>query len=113
MHSRLNAVTDVAVIRVHCSNGSVLGLTGMPAVHILEIGMPPSAAVINISIAASRKRNKVDLCSFSCGIGSGCANPHKGCQAHHEGKQSRHPSLEKVLFHCVCYLLENEKRTVQ
>ena len=74
--------------------------------------MPPSTAVINISIAASRKRNKVDLCSFSCGIGSSCADPHKGCKAHHEGKQSRHSSLEKVLFHCVDYLLENEKRTV-
>ena len=75
--------------------------------------MPPSTAVINISIAASRKRNKVDLCSLSCGIGSSCADPHKGCQAHHEGKQSRHPSLEKVLFHFVCYLLGNKKRTVQ
>ena len=113
LHSRLNAVTDVTVIRVHCSNSSVLGLTGMPAVHIPEIGMPPSTAVINISIAASRKRNKVDLCSFSCGIGSSCADSHKGCQAHHEGKQSRHSSLEKVLFHCVDYLLGNKKRTVQ
>ena len=85
----------------------------MPAVHIPEIEMPPSTAVINISIAASRKRNKVDLCSFSCGKGGSRAKSDKRGQAHHEGKQSRHPSLEKALFHCVCYLLENEKRTVQ
>ena len=97
--SRLDAVADVALIRVHRSDGGILGVPGVPAVHILEIRVSPRAAVIEIGVSASRKGNEVDLRLLSCGKGGGRAKPHKGGQAHHEGKQSCHPSLEKVSFH--------------
>ena len=110
--TRLNAVADISVIRVHCSNGSVLGLTGIPTVHIVKIGVSPSTAVVEICITASRKRNEIDFRLLSCGKGGSRAKSDKCGQAHHERKQSCNSSLEKMCFHCVDYLLENEKRTV-
>ena len=107
------AVADISVIRVHCSNGSVLGLTGIPTVHIVKIGVSPSTAVVEICISASRKRNEIDFRLLSCGKGGSRAKSDKCGQAHHERKQSCNSSLEKMCFHCVDYLLENEKRTVQ
>lgn len=110
--TRLDAVADITVIRVHCSNGSVLGLTGIPTVHIVKIGVSPSTAVVEIRISASRKRNEIDFRLLSCGKGGSRAKSDKCGQAHHERKQSCNSSLEKMCFHRVDYLLENEKRTV-
>lgn len=62
---------------MHCSDDSELGLTGIPSVHIVEIGMSPSSAVIKICITASRKRNEINFGLFPSGKSGGSTNPYE------------------------------------
>ena len=86
---RLNAVAGRAIEGtdgVQC--GHPCCLTGGPAVHIMQLIMPPSAAVIEVGIPASRKTNGIGFCHLA-GRGSGKGGDtaaENGCEA----DQQRH-----------------------
>ena len=86
---RLDAVAGRAIEGtdgVQC--GHPCCLTGGPAVHIMQLIMPPSAAVIEVGIPASRKTNGIGFCHFAGRrSGKGGDTPaENGCEA----DQQRH-----------------------
>ena len=86
---RLDAVAGRAIEGadgVQC--GHPCCLTGGPAVHIMQLIMTPSAAVIEVGIPASRKTNGIGFCHLA-GRGSGKGGntaAENGCEA----DQQRH-----------------------
>ena len=95
-HTGFNAVADISLIGVHGTDVGVVGLTRSPAVHIVQIGMAPFAAVI--SIAVTGKADHIHLGLFTGCISRGSKTEHRR-EAHQQRQKERCASLEGFLFH--------------
>ena len=91
-----DTVADVALVRVHGTDIGVVGLTGTPAVHIVQIGMTPFAAVIGIAVTG--KADHIHFGLFASCISRGSKTEHRR-EAHQQCQKERHASLEGFLFH--------------
>ena len=97
-HAGFNAVTDIAVIRTHCSDGGIARSLCEPSVHKIKAAVPPFAAVVGVPVTG--KGNKAYLVGFLCGIGSR-SEPDKGSNANQSRQKQRHHSFKFLRFHSV------------
>ena len=114
-NARFDAVAGWAVEGADgVQRGHPCCLAGCPAVHVVQLVVAPSAAVIQIGVAVSGERHRVRICRFSggcCGKGRHAA-AEDGGEADQQGQQPGNASAIEF-FHLFDLLRVKIKSTIR